>query len=152
MHKSEEDLVDLASELGMFDISFIKHAHLSVYTTKLVCDDCGWSISYALDMNSADVYNKPFETLAYNIFVEYFYEVVRTHNCKEVCFSPPWLEFRKELMSLINKHSLENYSNTPDHVLADMMFSTFMSLNTAIINRDLYYGHFPKPGQPLPQA
>ena len=28
-------------------------------------------------------------------------------------------EFKKELEKLINKYSLENYSNTPDYILTD---------------------------------
>ena len=33
--------------------------------------------------------------------------------------------FRKELTDLINKHSLEQYCNTPDFILADYLVACF---------------------------
>lgn len=45
-------------------------------------------------------------------------------------------EFQKELTALINKHSLENTSNTPDLVLADFLMDCLRAFDIATINRD----------------
>lgn len=40
-------------------------------------------------------------------------------------------EFRKELASLINKYSLENYSNSPDFILAQYMTECLLQYGLA---------------------
>lgn len=42
------------------------------------------------------------------------------------------VEFRKELTALINKHSLENGSDTPDFILVDYLCSCFDAFNQAL--------------------
>jgi hypothetical protein len=49
--------------------------------------------------------------------------------------------FRKELLSLINKHSLENGSNTPDFMLADYLMACLNVYEETVKTRDLWYGH-----------
>jgi len=44
--------------------------------------------------------------------------------------------FRDELSALINKHSRENGSNTPDFILADYMHSCLEAFELAIKQRE----------------
>jgi hypothetical protein len=52
--------------------------------------------------------------------------------------------FRKELEELINKHSMENGSQTPDYILAIFLKSCLDAFNTATNVRDGHYNiqHF----------
>jgi len=54
--------------------------------------------------------------------------------------------FRKELESLINRHSKENGSNTPDFILAEYLESCLAAFDTAVQNRSKWYGHHDSPG------
>jgi hypothetical protein len=49
-------------------------------------------------------------------------------------------QFRKELEQLINKHSLENGSDTPDFILADYLTMCLMVFDTTIQSREKWYG------------
>lgn len=51
-------------------------------------------------------------------------------------------DFRKELEHLINRHSLENGSNTPDFVLANFLCNCLAAFDAAVNRRD---GLKPKP-------
>lgn len=44
--------------------------------------------------------------------------------------------FREELEKLINKYSLEQYSNTPDYILADILTQAFETWNICVAGRD----------------
>ena len=46
---------------------------------------------------------------------------------------------RKELEELINKHSIENGSNTPDFMLADYLKGCLDTFNQIICARDKWY-------------
>lgn len=48
--------------------------------------------------------------------------------------------FYEELTSLINKHSLENASDTPDYILAKYLVNCLETFNLAVIRRDVWYG------------
>lgn len=48
-------------------------------------------------------------------------------------------DFIKELETLINKHSVENGSNTPDFILAEFLQNTLNAMEVATKNRDKYY-------------
>lgn len=48
--------------------------------------------------------------------------------------------FRKELEELINKHSLESGSNTPDFILADFLIGCLHIFDRAIEKRNQWYG------------
>ena len=46
------------------------------------------------------------------------------------------MDFKKELEELINRHSLENDSSTPDWILARFLDQCLYSFNTAVQQRD----------------
>lgn len=48
--------------------------------------------------------------------------------------------FITELQQLINKHSLENGSNTPDFILASYMFNCLQNFQLASNRREEWYG------------
>lgn len=48
--------------------------------------------------------------------------------------------FRKELIELINKHSKENDSNTPDFILADYLIGCLNAFDKTIQMRESWYG------------
>jgi hypothetical protein len=47
--------------------------------------------------------------------------------------------FRDELQKLLNRHSRENSSNTPDFILADFLDSALELLNVAVRNRESWH-------------
>jgi len=49
-------------------------------------------------------------------------------------------EFKKELEILINKHSLENDSNTPDFILANYIAMCLEAYNVTLQSREQWYG------------
>lgn len=49
-------------------------------------------------------------------------------------------EFRQELESLINKHSRENISNTPDFILAMFLVRCLEAYDQAVSDRSEWYG------------
>ena len=49
-------------------------------------------------------------------------------------------EFRKELESLINRHSKENGCDTPDFILADFLSDCLNSFDQAVNRREAWYG------------
>lgn len=53
--------------------------------------------------------------------------------------------FEKELESLINRHSKENESNTPDFILAQYLSSCLAAWNTGVQQREGWYGRDPRP-------
>ena len=56
------------------------------------------------------------------------------------------MSFQQELEALLNKHSKENSSNTPDFILATFMLTCLGGFDTATRNRDKWYGIAPHPG------
>lgn len=55
------------------------------------------------------------------------------------------MDFEKELTSLINRLSMENASNTPDHILAHYLHGCMVAFNTAVQQRENFYGRDPRP-------
>lgn len=55
----------------------------------------------------------------------------------------------KELSSLLNKYSAESDSNTPDFILAQFMLGCLQSFNTAIQQRETFYGRDARPSNPI---
>lgn len=49
-------------------------------------------------------------------------------------------QFEKELERLINKHSMERGSNTPDFLLAEYLTRCLATFNTVVTSRELWYG------------
>lgn len=48
--------------------------------------------------------------------------------------------FYEELESLINKYSIESYSDTPDFILAQYLHDCLVAFSNAMIHRDSWYG------------
>lgn len=48
-------------------------------------------------------------------------------------------QFEKELIELINKHSRENKSNTPDFILAQYLTNCLKAFEWASIDREKWY-------------
>ena len=48
-------------------------------------------------------------------------------------------QFRKELVALLNKHSVENGSDTPDFMLADFLVDCLVAWNRQTRQRDKWY-------------
>lgn len=55
----------------------------------------------------------------------------------------PMYEFWSELENLINRHSMENGSHTPDFVLAEYLTDCLKAFDKAVANRNKWYGQTP---------
>lgn len=55
------------------------------------------------------------------------------------------------LANLLNRHSAESQSNTPDFILAKFMLDCLAAFNTASVSRERWYGFVNSPGQERPQ-
>ena len=53
-------------------------------------------------------------------------------------------EFREELIALINRHSLENGSDTPDWILAGYIVSCLQAFDTTTKARTAWYEYDPE--------
>ena len=53
--------------------------------------------------------------------------------------------FRRELQELINRHSRENASNTPDFILAQYLDGCLANFDTAVQQRETWYGRDARP-------
>ncbi len=56
-------------------------------------------------------------------------------------------KFEKELKELINTHSEENASNTPDWILAQYMKGCLEAFNTAVQQRETHCGRDARPSK-----
>lgn len=54
-------------------------------------------------------------------------------------------DFERELTALINQHSRENESNTPDFILAMYMEACLAAFATAVQQRETWYGRDARP-------
>lgn len=50
------------------------------------------------------------------------------------------MAFKEELQALINRHSLENFSDTPDFVLAEYINDCVAAFDRAVTLREKFYG------------
>lgn len=48
--------------------------------------------------------------------------------------------FERELEAVINRHSQENASNTPDFILAQFLLSCLAAWNAGVTRREQWYG------------
>jgi hypothetical protein len=55
------------------------------------------------------------------------------------------MTFVEELAELINKHSQENASNTPDYILAQYLQGCLGAFETAVQQRETWHGRDPRP-------
>ena len=53
--------------------------------------------------------------------------------------------FRKDLEALINRNSMENASNTPDFILAEYLSACLLAFDSAIQQRETWYGRDARP-------
>lgn len=53
-------------------------------------------------------------------------------------------DFEQELLNLLNRHSKENSSNTPDWILARYLVRCLEAYNFAVYKREDFYGRGPK--------
>ncbi len=53
-------------------------------------------------------------------------------------------DFQRSLRDLINKHSAENGSDTPDFILAKYLDSCLVAYETAVIEREKWWTEFGK--------
>lgn len=49
--------------------------------------------------------------------------------------------FIEELQNLLNRHSIENESDTPDWILAEYIKKILEAWNSSVLQRDKWYGH-----------
>lgn len=56
-------------------------------------------------------------------------------------------DFQKELAAVINRHSRESGSNTPDFILAAYLSACLDAFNDACKSREKWYGVHHEPGQ-----
>lgn len=52
-----------------------------------------------------------------------------------------------ELSSLLNRHSQENASNTPDFVLAQFLLASLAAFNASVVRREQWYGRAGNPAR-----
>lgn len=50
------------------------------------------------------------------------------------------MTFEEDLQQLINRHSMENDSNTPDFILARYLWRCLYAYNLTVADRDRWYG------------
>lgn len=53
--------------------------------------------------------------------------------------------FASELEALLNRHSMENASDTPDFILAHYLLACLLAWNTGVQQREIWYGRDPRP-------
>lgn len=58
-------------------------------------------------------------------------------------------ELEKDIAALLNKHSAENNSNTPDFILAQFLSGCLASFDTAVQQRETSCGRDPRPSEAL---
>lgn len=49
-------------------------------------------------------------------------------------------EFLKDLTALLNKHSKEGPSGTPDYILAEFLIGCLETYNSAVFCREIWHG------------
>ena len=60
--------------------------------------------------------------------------------------------FEQELKDLINKHSAENASDTPDFILASYMNNCLLAFEDAVQEREVWYGRKTASADPIQDA
>jgi hypothetical protein len=65
---------------------------------------------------------------------------IRPTHALWMAVDEPMTEFQDELGKLINRHSQENLSGTPDFVLAQFMSDCLSAFNAATNRREAWYG------------
>lgn len=55
---------------------------------------------------------------------------------------------RDDIRAVLNRHSAENGSNTPDYILAEYLTACLIAFDTATRHRELWYDKKEKRGKP----
>ncbi len=55
----------------------------------------------------------------------------------------PEVNFRQELIALINKHNIEGLADTPDYIIGEYLQGCLAALNVAVRKREQSYGRTP---------
>jgi hypothetical protein len=58
-------------------------------------------------------------------------------------------DLREDVRQVLNRHSAENASNTPDFILADFLLGCLVYYELAIQARSKWYGHMDAIGGPI---
>ena len=58
------------------------------------------------------------------------------------------MNFRTDVEHLLNQHSLENGSDTPDFVLSEYLGDCLSAFDKAVARRERWYGRTEPPAQP----
>jgi hypothetical protein len=58
-------------------------------------------------------------------------------------------KFEKDLRGVLNTHSQENTSDTPDWILSQYLCDCLDALNAAIQKREAWHGRDPRPSAPV---
>ena len=61
-------------------------------------------------------------------------------------------DFKQELTKLINRHSRENDSNTPDHILTQYILASLFAFNQAVQMRETWYDRDARPTEATQKA
>ena len=61
------------------------------------------------------------------------------------------MTLREEIGMVLNKHSRENFSNTPDFILAEFLIQSLSAFETASRAREKWYGYENRPAQGGPK-
>jgi hypothetical protein len=64
----------------------------------------------------------------------------------------PTDDLRRDLAAVVNRHSRENLSNTPDFLLAEFMLNALEAAELFTAERDRWYGIAPEPGWQRPTS
>lgn len=57
-------------------------------------------------------------------------------------------DLEADLAAVLNRHSRENASDTPDYILSQFMLGCLAAFNTATQQRETCHGRDPRPTQP----
>ena len=60
-------------------------------------------------------------------------------------------DLEREIAAVLNRHSAENASNTPDFILAQYLFGCLVGWNVAVQQRETWYGRDAHPAAAPPQ-
>lgn len=71
----------------------------------------------------------------------------RMEEPKKSSLHPKKSSLHRDLKDVLNKHSAENESNTPDYILADHLINCLEIFNEAVKDRAGWYGRMDAPGQ-----
>ena len=106
---------------------------------KLSCCDCGLTHTMDFRIHDGQIQFRAFRDNRATGQVRRHKEVTMSDDAQE----PRFNEFREELCTLLNKHSRENCSDTPDFILCRFLSESLAAFDMATRNRSEWYGKKP---------